>query len=400
MKYKSFVLLCLLLTLVLSSCSDSGYDPTRTAETVAQAEDKIGEHLQAIEEPTPPDTTISFAACGDNIMYYGTIRDGKKCAYEGGREHNFAPIYENIKHIIEGADIAFINQESPMAGEGYELGTYPHFNSPQDLAYDLLDAGYDVVNIANNHMLDTGSEGLLRTIEFWNTLPVVTLGGYLDEEDCNNMRVVEREDVKIGFLSYTYSTNGYKLKSGYDIFIPYIDETLIETQIKAARERFDLVFVSIHWGNENNMKQSESQSTLAKKMADWGADVILGHHPHVLQPIEWIEREGGGRTLCIYSLGNFVAEMPRDYNLLGGIMTFDIVRRDGELSIENPILIPTMYYYNKSFYKNSVHLLENFTSDMAKSIGLSYYGQSTNLDRLYGYLEKTISSEFLKGTEQ
>ena len=394
---KKTTLLFLLLFLI-SLCSCGGEYAGDGVETLKPHIKDTALELE-LKEPLPPDVRLTFAGCGDNIAYNGTIRDAKKCAVavEGGREYNFAPIYENVKSIIEGADIAFINQETPMAGEDYGYDDYPYFNSPRDLAYDLIDAGFDVVNLATNHMLDAGSQGLLDTINFWNTLPVVTIGGYLNDEDFNNIRIIEREGIKIAFLSFTYSTNGLSLKKGFDIVIPYEDEEVIASQVMKAREIADLVFVSMHWGNEYNFKPSVNQKNLASMMAGLGVDVIIGHHPHVLQPIEWVESPNGDghKTLCVYSLGNFAAEQNNDYNMVGGIITFDIVRKDGELSIERPILLPTVYYFNRSFYKNSVHLMENFTVDMAKSHGLIYYGKTTTVEKLRSYVTKTVAPEFL-----
>lgn len=393
---KISLILILISLFILFGCAESAYDPTDAPNSILL--EKTSDALEiSFPEPYPPDVTLKFAGVGDNIMYNGTMRDAKSVAIEGGRKYNFAPIYENIRPIIESADIAFINQETPMAGEKYGYDDWPYFNSPQDLAYDIVEAGFDVVNLATNHMLDAGSEGLKDTIEFWNTMPVTTIGGYLNEEDFNNIRVTKTKDISIAWLSFTYSTNGIRLKNGYDIVIPYEDEETIREMVTKANEIADLVFVSMHWGSEYKFKPNQNQKNLASMMAGLGVDVIIGHHPHVLQPVEWVESPNGDghRTLCVYSLGNIAAEQDHDYNLVGGIITFDIVREKGEISIQNPILVPTVYYYNRSFYKNSIHLMKDFTDDMAKSLGLSYYGRSTTLDKLRSYVTNTISPEFL-----
>lgn len=393
---KLSIVLILVALLLICGCSESGHSPLAAPKSLMS--DTIHSSLElTLEEPLPPDVTLSFAGCGDNIMYYGNYRDAKSIAIAGGRTYNFAPIYENIRPIIENADISFINQETPTAGEEFGYNSYPRFNAPQDLAYDIVEAGFDIVNLATNHMLDAGSEGLKNTIEFWRDLPVMTVGGYLDRADYENIRIYEKDEISIAFLSFTYGTNGLSLRSGYDIVIPYIDEEELQIQIEAAKERADLVFVSMHWGSEYKFTPNTQQKSLASLMARLGVDVIIGHHPHVLQPIEWIDSGNGDghRTLCVYSLGNLAAEQEHDYNLVGGIITFDIVRKKGKISIENPILVPTVYYYNRSFYKNSVHLMENFTEDMAKSIGLPYYGRSTTLQKLQSYVKQTISPEFL-----
>ena len=391
MKKLSILLLAAVCALILCSCGKGVVSDVKT-DTI-KSPDLPSSPVQP-QEPKDLDTRISFAAVGDMISYTGTIRDAKSCAVEGGRPYNFAPIFANVRHVIEGADIAFINQETPLAGESFGYSSYPHFNTPRDIAYDIAEAGFDVVNIATNHMLDQGSKGLEETIKFWNTLPVTVIGGYLDENDLDNFRIIEKDNIKIAFLSYTYSTNGYRLQSGYDIKIPYIDEALIERQSKAAGELADLVFVSMHWGNENSMKTNASQRDLARKMCSWGVDVIIGHHPHAIQPVEWVV-EGENRLLCVYSLGNFAAEQEFDYQLLGGLVTLDIVRENGEIFIDKPILHPTVYYYDKRFYKNSTYLFEDFTVDMEKSHGISHYGRSISIEKLRSYVLKTVSKEFL-----
>ncbi len=397
LKKISNLILFLLCIALLVSCSGKAGMTDGVQQTIKDPDIPVSPAQP--EEPEDPDTRISFAAVGDMISYTGTIRDAKSCAIQGGREYNFAPIFENVRSVIEGANLAFINQETPLS-EGHQYsGKFPYFNTPSDLGHDIIDAGFDIVNIATNHMIDMGGDGLINTIEFWKTTPATVIGGYLNEADLNTIRTVERDGIEIAFLSYTYSTNGNKLWGNYELCIPYIDEALIERQVKEANEIADLVFVSMHWGNENSMKQSPQQIALAEKMCAWGVDVVIGHHPHVLQPVEWIE-EGGNKMLCIYSLGNFAAEQDHDYQLLGGIMTFDIVREKGEVFIDRPIMLPTIYYYDRSFYKNSTYLFEDFTEAMAKSSGLSYYGRSMTLDKMRSYVEKTISKEFLSESWQ
>ncbi len=395
MKKISIFLLSALL-LLLCSCADTGYDHTAVPETLASETENEGLAV-SLPEPYPADTRLTFVGCGDNIMYQGNLSDAKKLAAGTDKEYDFSPIYENVKHVIESADLAFINQETPMAGEDFGYDDYPRFNSPRQLAYDLMDTGFDIVNLATNHMLDAGSAGLLETIKFWNTLPVTTIGGYLDSEDFENIRIVERDGIKIALLSFTYSTNNLKLREGYDIVIPYEDSETILRMAEKAEELADLTIVSMHWGNEYSFKASANQKSLASMMSGVGVDVIIGHHPHVLQPIEWVESPTGNghKLLCAYSLGNFAAEQANDYNYVGGILKFDIVREKGEVYVENPILLPTVYYFNRAFRQNSVHLMENFTEDMAKSHGIAYYGKSTNVTKLRSYVTNTVAKEFL-----
>ena len=350
------------------------------------------------EDSLPPEeaTTVSFVGAGDNIVYYGNVRDAASCALPGGRKYNFAPIYSSVSEAIQSADIAFINQETLMCGDGYAFSYYPRFNGPQDMGYDLAELGFDVVNIANNHMLDKGEGGLSSTIDFWRAIDGVTLiGGYKNADEFAEPHVIEVNGIRIAFLSYTFFTNFLTLPASSPLVIPNPDEETVITQIARAHELADYLIVSVHWDEENIFKPNDKQISFAKFLSQYGVDVILGHHPHVIQPIEYIDRPDGGKTLCVYSLGNFVAEMSRDYNMLGGLITFDIVKKGNTVTTENVLFLPTVYYFNTSFYKNHVYFLSDFTEELAKSHGLAYYGRSLTVNGIKKYLTDTISQEFL-----
>lgn len=288
-----------------------------------------------------------------------------------------------------------------MAGdEKYGLSGYPMFNSPQDLGMELADLGFDIVNIANNHMLDQGSGGLSDTLAFYDTLPYLMIGGYKNQADYDTVRVYEEQGVKIAMLSYTYGTNGLRLPASSELIVPYLDDTVIERQVKAARELADLVFVSVHWGTENMTTPNEEQKHYASVMAAAGADVIIGHHPHMIQPIEWIDNADGSRTLCIYSLGNLVSAMEYSANMVGGFITFDIlVENGGKPFISNVKYIPTVFYYAMNYYSTHLYLMEDYTQELASSHGTRRYGSGSaytyTYDDLKALVKKTIAAEYL-----
>ena len=247
-------------------------------------------------------------------------------------------------------------------------------------------------------MLDRSQNGdrLTKTINFWRSQPVFTIGDYINENDYNTVRIYEYNGVRIAFLAYTYDTNGIRLNAGLDLVVPYLKKDDIRRQVAAAREQADLVFVSCHWGTENSFEIDSSQQIYAQLMCDLDVDVIIGHHPHVIQPVQWLENDHGGRTLCFYSLGNLMAEMAADYNMVGGIATFDIVREEGKTPyIENPVFHPTVFYFTKSFRDNTIYPMQDFTEELASRHGISYYGNSTTLQKLRRYVTNVIDSEFL-----
>lgn len=400
---KYIVLLCILA--ILTGCTENiddsfWTDTMKTTESVAPAPSEPYSEPPVQTEPVRPDeptrNTVSFLACGDNMVFYGNVRDA--ASQSGPYKYNFAQHYKNVKDIIASADISMINQETLMSDK-HPFSYYPRFNGPQDMGRTLVDTGFDVIGIANNHMLDKDwteeQGGLLSTIDFWKEQPVTLIGGYTSEEDSDNIRIIEKNGIKIAFLAYTEHTNGNTTPEDKSVFIPYLSEELVKRQITEAKSRADFVIVSAHWGEEYTFTPNNAQISYAQIMTDAGADAIIGHHPHVIQPIKWLTAPDGSKTLCVYSLGNFVAEQANDYNMLGGMISFNMVKEGDSLSLEAPVFTPTVYYFNTSFYKNQVFLLSQFTDDLASSHGISNYENTITTDVLNQYLSNTISKEFL-----
>lgn len=389
------IIIAMVMLIPVYGCNKAPSDPPAEQAMSPEATETPADTLEKAE--APESKTVSFIGAGDNIVYYGTVRDAQSMAVSGGRKYNFKPIYSDVQNMIEEADIAFINQETLMCGEGYELDYYPTFNGPQDMGHDLVELGFDVINIATNHMADKGGAGLEKTIEFWKAREnILMIGGYSDKTDFDNIRVYEKNGIRIAFLAYTYSTNGITVSSKYSVVVPYLDKEDITRQVTAAKEVSDIVIVSAHWGDENSFTPNDEQKEYAKLMADLGVGAIIGHHPHVLQPIEWITGSGGNRMLCVYSLGNFMAEMAADYNMVGGLIKFDITQLGGaRATVENVSFVPTVFDFSTTFYNNHIYLLENYTEEQAAGHGIRYYKKSTTLSKLRSYVTNTISPEFL-----
>jgi len=343
------------------------------------------------------DTVYSFLAAGDNIIHADVMKDAHARINDSNPQYNFIDMYDGIADMIADADIAFVNQEGPMAGQDYGYSGYPNFNAPREAGDTLVDLGFDIVNIANNHMLDKWESGLLKTIEYWETKDVLLLGAYRNIEDYDKIRVYECDNgTKIAFLSYTYGTNDMPLTDGSEHIIPWIVEKDIERQLRLANEVGDLVFVSIHWGTESSFRTTGQQHTLAQLMADNGADVVIGHHPHVLQPVEWLTGVNGNETLVVYSIGNMISTMLTSNYMVGAFLTFDIriSGEDGSYSIENPIMVPIMCHYNMKRGGLQVYKLEDYTEELAQSHG-AQLNAKFSLDTLYGYVTDNIPAEFL-----
>ena len=223
------------------------------------------------------------------------------------------------------------------------------------------------------------------------------IGGYENAEDYDTVRILEKNGIKIAFLSYAEHTNGISKPASSELVIPKIVEADITRQIENAKAQADFVMVSVHWGDEGAFRPNEAQKKTAQLIADCGADVIIGHHPHVIQPVEYLTGKDGNKTLCVYSLGNLAAEQAYDYNMVGGIIEFDIVSvDDAKPCLENVTFNPTVFHFPSNFYGNTVYLMEDYTVELAKIHGVrGYYGHTLTCDGLVNYAINTISEEFL-----
>ncbi len=394
----------LALLVLLSACANTPADDAKLEETRVTSPEAIyspdtDASASPIRPTEPPTETarISFLAAGDNVIHPCIYIDARNRASANTRAYDFKPMYADVIEYIESFDLAFINQETLMCGDGYTPSGYPNFNSPQELGLDLRDIGFDIIGMSNNHMLDKGTSGLRATLDFYHSdemSDVLMIGGYYDRADYDNICTLERDGVNIAFLSYTYGTNGHVLPAGSELVVPYINDYDIIRQCALAEQVGDITIVSIHWGDENSGVDDE-QRRVAQLLADNGADVIIGHHPHVLQPIEIIE-SAHGETLCIYSLGNLLSAMQYWQNMVGGFLTFDIVAySDGSVTFDSPAFVPTAFYYGPSYYNSHLYFLKDYPADVAKTHGTgNLYGSRATPSDMYNYV-KGIMGDYL-----
>ena len=237
---------------------------------------------------------VSFVAVGDNLIH-DTVYEQAAARSSGG--YDFSDAYDRIAEKIETPDVAILNQETIISTE-HNVSSYPMFNSPVEVGEEMLEIGFDVFNIATNHSVDCGEKGLISAINFWKSKNAITCGAYLNNEDMNNIPMNEVNGVRIAYLGFTDSTNGLSLPSDSDVvLVRAADESLLQQRIYKAKEKADVVVVSAHWGNEYTHEPNDAQRELAQKLASWGADVIIGTHPHVIQPVEYITNNDGRKTL-------------------------------------------------------------------------------------------------------
>lgn len=240
--------------------------------------------------------------------------------------YDYAPCFELIEPMLERSDFAVANLEVTLPGKPPYKG-YPRFRSHEDLALAIRYAGFDMLVTANNHSNDAGGEGVANTLHILDKYDFYHTGTFRNqaEKDAYYPLIVYRGSFKLVFLNYTYSTNG--LPTQAPTIVNLIDEQQIEKDMAEARAmKADAIIVVMHWGNEYQRYESSSQRQLAGKLFDWGADLVVGAHPHVIQPIkeQWVTRPDGSkeRVVVAYSLGNFVSGQRREHT--DGGLVFEV----------------------------------------------------------------------------
>lgn len=317
---------------------------------------------------------VSLLAVGDNLIHIEVVQSGLQ---EDG-SYKYDHLYDEIKEVIMAADIAVVNQETILGGESLTYSGYPAFNSPTEIGDALVKAGFDVILHATNHTLDKGLKGVANTFEFWNRYPDITvLGINQSEEDRRTVPIIEKNGIKIAMLNYTYGLNGYKIPDGMPYLVNMIDKKQMEEDIKKAHEEADFIIVFPHWGIEYVYEPIPSQKELVKFYYELGVDLVIGTHPHVIQPVEWITSDNGHNMLVYYSLGNFLSYQKEAPRMLGGIAHVNIVKDDQGTYISDAGITPivTHYEHGPSDYNYGIYKLSEYTSEMGQRHGVSDIAQ-------------------------
>lgn len=330
---------------------------------------------QIITKETNQIDKVSFVAVGDNLMHKQLIDE----AYNG-QDYDFSSYYQNILSDIKKADLAFVNQETILAGKDKEYSGYPLFNTPDEMAETLHKVGFDIVNAATNHAFDQGEKGIRHSLEvFQRYKDMYYIGLHRSQSDFDHITVIHKNGIRIACLSYNQYTNGNKVPN--DFTYRHFDKEQMRKDVENAKKMSDVIIVSCHWGQEYDHEPNDFQKEYAKYLSNLGVDVILGTHSHTLQPIEWIENQKGHRTLVAYSLGNLISGMIEKETQLGGMLSFEIVKKNDCIRIEKVVLIPIVNHY-QSYQKNdllhsrfgfTVYRLKDYTENLASKHALNGY---------------------------
>ena len=321
-KYVIFVVLIILILIFISGLY--------LLKKESQNEPKQEEKTEEAQKEEPKISKLSLIMVGDALLHGSVYRD----AYKNG-VYNFDSQLEYIKPIVQNYDLAFYNQESILGGTELGLSDYPTFNSPWEFGDAMINSGFNLVSLANNHTMDRGEKAVLNSCEYWKSKEdVLAVGSYCSKEDSEAIQIREKNGIKYTLLAYTYGTNGISVPQGKEYLVNLYSDEKAKSDIEKVRDKVDLLIVSMHWGTEYQAEPTEEQKREAEYLSSLGVDIIIGTHPHIIEPITYINN-----TLVIYSLGNFISAQStnNDYNTMVELMTsVDVIKeeKDGQTSIK------------------------------------------------------------------
>ncbi len=305
-----------------------------------------------VEVIVPREYKASIFMVGDALIHSSVYMDAR---VNGG--YDFKPQIEKIKPIASKYDLVYYNQETVLGGTELGLSNYPMFNSPYEVGDAFIDAGFNLVSLATNHTMDKGERGVTNSVNYWNKHKdkVVTSGQWLSNEEREKSisTIYEKNGIKYAFISYTIWTNGLETPRGKEYLNNVYSEEKAKADIAKVKDKADIIIVAMHWGTEYSLGVDWQQTKIANFLASQGVGLIIGAHPHVVEPVEYIN---DGKTFVIYSLGNLISDQEGNERLTGLMMAVDIKKKvdvDGTVTvtIENPKaeLTYTKSNYSKNF---------------------------------------------------
>lgn len=292
------------------------------------------------EEVKEESNELSLVMVGDCLIHRFVYTD----ALNADGTYSFGKMFTEVEDLISGHDLAYYNQESNIGGKDLGLSAYPRFNSPEEIGDTMVDLGFNLISLANNHTLDKGEKGVINSVNYWKTKEnVYYTGEALSNEDReNNIKVLEKNGIKYAFLSYTTVTNALFPPQGKEYLTNIYSYEKAKADIEKVKGEADLIIVAMHWGEEYTTNPSVGQKQIAKDLSGLGVDLIIGNHAHSIQPVEMIDD-----TLVFYALGNFISAQDTVDKQTGALVSLDIKKEDdGSITFSN-IKADLLYIYFK-----------------------------------------------------
>lgn len=320
--------------------------------------------------------SVRLVMVGDMLMHLRVTQSGRM---EDGT-YNYDHIFEHVIGDIQAADLAIVNQEIILGGPDLGYSGYPMFNTAYELGDAISNAGFDVVLHATNHTMDKGRVGLMNCLNYWseNHPEIKILGANKTQEEYDEVYIYEQDDIKIALLNYTYGLNGMPMPSDMPFAVDMMEEDKMSADIAKAEAEADFTVVCLHWGNEYQTYASNNQKMWSEFFLERGVDLIIGTHPHVIQPVEWYEDESGHKMLVYYSIGNFINSTADSGNgigarVVGAMAEVEIVRDDsGEVIIGNYGVTPLVTQIEAGPGNITTYKLEDYSQELADSNQMSW----------------------------
>lgn len=348
----------------------------------------VEDKKEEVIKKEPKDYSARLFMVGDALIHDCVYTDAKR---QGNGTYDFKPMIENIKAISSKYDLAYYNQETILGGTAMGLSHYPRFNSPHEVGDAFLDAGFNLVSLATNHTMDRGETGVINSVNYWKSKKdkAVYSGQWISHEEraYETSQIYEKNGIKYAFFSYTTWTNGLSTPKGKEYLNNVYSDELAYADISKVRDLVDVVIVAMHWGTEYSHGVSAEQTKIANYLSSIGTDIIIGAHPHVVEPVEYINN---GKTFVIYSLGNVVSAQIGNERLTGLMMEITIKKHVDEndnvtITLENPRaeLIYTKYYTNPYCNNFKVYTYPQLNNSILP-----------NYEALYGKFKNIVSSRY------
>lgn len=324
----------------------------------------------ALCTPTAAPSSVTLLAVGDNLIHEQVVESGK----QKDGTYNFDHLYSRVKDIIASADIAVINQETILGGSDFAYSGYPDFNSPTEIGDAIINTGFDVVLQATNHTMDMKLKGVENVIEYWSGHPeITTLGINATEKASKKIPIINKNGIKIAMLNYTYGLNGHTLPEDMPYLVNLLDKDKMAEDIQKAEEQADFTIVFPHWGTEYSYQADDKQKKLTDFFYEQGVDLVIGSHPHVLEPVEWIQKDNDRKMLVYYSLGNFMSYQKEAPRMLGGMASVTITKDASGTYVSNASITPILTHFESGYadYNYGIYELKDYNEELANRHGVS-----------------------------
>lgn len=343
--------------------------------------------------------TFSLMMVGDNLLHKPISESGRR---KNGK-YNYDSLFTHIKDEAESADAAMINQEVVLGGAKLGISGYPSFNGRYEVGDAIAKAGFNVVLHATNHSLDKGAAGIKNCLKFWRKKhPDIKVTGMNESAKAQNkITYIKKKGICVAILNYTYGTNGIRMPESMPYAVNMLTKKKVARDVRKAKKKADFIVVCPHWGTEYNTGIDASQKRWAKYFLKIGVDLVIGTHPHVIEPVKWMKGKGGRKMLVYYSLGNFVNSTSRRgagvaRQFYGGMAKVNLRRNaDGKVVISKAKFVP-LITHKKANGKITTYKVADYTKKMAAKNRISRCDSGFSFKRMKAFFRKIVGKRFLE----